>query len=182
MIVRNYFSHDIPGYGKVWDKLNAIGYCYNVAGENIGVNNFPDDVATQTLFNGYQTANRTRQALITKEIAELVGVADLEDQRVLVIVEQGFLHLRQHVELGSVGAEAHVLRDVQRRIEQGPVIRSGGGMERQCVRQHRGAPHEQQQRRNQEGQQPSPDALRAPAPIRHLLLPTDIRIPAPCGS
>ena len=36
MIDRNYFSHDIPGYGKVWDKLNAIGYCYNVAGENIG--------------------------------------------------------------------------------------------------------------------------------------------------
>ena len=26
MIVRDYFSHTIPGYGKVWDKLNAIGY------------------------------------------------------------------------------------------------------------------------------------------------------------
>ena len=43
MIDRNYFSHSIPGYGKVWDKLNAIGYCYNVAGENIGWNNYPDD-------------------------------------------------------------------------------------------------------------------------------------------
>ncbi len=36
MIQRDYFSHDIPGYGKVWDKLHAIGYCYKVAGENIG--------------------------------------------------------------------------------------------------------------------------------------------------
>ena len=43
MIDRNYFSHTIPGYGKVWDKLNAIGYCYKLAGENIGWNNYPDD-------------------------------------------------------------------------------------------------------------------------------------------
>ena len=28
MITRDYFSHSIPGYGKVWDKLDAIGYCY----------------------------------------------------------------------------------------------------------------------------------------------------------
>jgi len=53
MITRDYFSHTIPGYGKVWDKLKAIGYCYKVAGENIGWNNYPDDVATaaiQTMF------------------------------------------------------------------------------------------------------------------------------------
>ena len=49
MIDRNYFSHSIPGYGKVWDKLNAIGYCYNVAGENIGWNNYPDDIATAAI-------------------------------------------------------------------------------------------------------------------------------------
>ena len=28
MIERDYFSHTIPGYGKVWDKLEAVGYCY----------------------------------------------------------------------------------------------------------------------------------------------------------
>jgi uncharacterized protein YkwD len=49
MIDRNYFSHDIPGYGKVFDKLNAIGYCYKVAGENIGENNYPDDIATAAI-------------------------------------------------------------------------------------------------------------------------------------
>ena len=46
MITRDYFSHTIPGYGKVWDKLHAIGYCYVVAGENIGWNTYPDDIAT----------------------------------------------------------------------------------------------------------------------------------------
>ena len=49
MIDRDYFSHTIPGYGKVWDKLDAIGYCYKVAGENIGWNNYPDDVATAAI-------------------------------------------------------------------------------------------------------------------------------------
>jgi uncharacterized protein YkwD len=49
MIDRNYFSHDIPGYGKVFDKLHAIGYCYKVAGENIGWNTYPDDTATAAI-------------------------------------------------------------------------------------------------------------------------------------
>ena len=55
MITRDYFSHTIPGYGKVWDKLHAIGYCYDVAGENIGWNTYPDDSATaaiQDMFMG----------------------------------------------------------------------------------------------------------------------------------
>src|SRR5690349_9354259 len=43
MIERDYFSHDIPGYGSVFKKLDSIGYCYHVAGENIGGNTYPDD-------------------------------------------------------------------------------------------------------------------------------------------
>ena len=49
MLTRDYFSHTIPGYGKVWDKLHAIGYCYKVGGENIGWNNYPDDTATAAI-------------------------------------------------------------------------------------------------------------------------------------
>ena len=55
MIVRDYFSHDIPGFGKVFKKLDQKGYCYKVAGENIGWNDYPDDVATaqiHTMFMG----------------------------------------------------------------------------------------------------------------------------------
>ena len=46
MIDRDYFSHSIPGYGKVWDKLAAVDFRYYLGGENIGWNNFPDDLAT----------------------------------------------------------------------------------------------------------------------------------------
>jgi hypothetical protein len=54
MIVRNYFSHQIPPDGHtVFDVMSNAGYCYNLAGENIGWNNYPDDQATdeiQTMF------------------------------------------------------------------------------------------------------------------------------------
>ena len=54
MIVRNYFAHQIPPDGHtVFDVMSNAGYCYNLAGENIGWNNYPDDSATdeiQTMF------------------------------------------------------------------------------------------------------------------------------------
>jgi uncharacterized protein YkwD len=54
MIVRDYFSHQIPPDGHtVFDVMSSAGYCYNLAGENIGWNNYPDDQATteiQTMF------------------------------------------------------------------------------------------------------------------------------------
>jgi uncharacterized protein YkwD len=54
MIDRNYFSHSIPPDGKkVFDYLTASGYCFKVAGENIGTNNFPDDIATETIQQGF---------------------------------------------------------------------------------------------------------------------------------
>jgi uncharacterized protein YkwD len=66
MIDRNYFSHDIPGYGKVWDKLNAIGYCYNVAGENIGWNNYPDDIATAAIQQAFMDSAGHRANIMGK--------------------------------------------------------------------------------------------------------------------
>ena len=54
MIVRNYFAHQIPPDGHtVFDVMSNVGYCFNLAGENIGWNNYPDDQATaaiQTMF------------------------------------------------------------------------------------------------------------------------------------
>ncbi len=46
MIDRNYFSHSIPGGGDVFAELDRRGYCYVLAGENIGWNTYPDDEAT----------------------------------------------------------------------------------------------------------------------------------------
>ncbi len=54
MVERDYFSHSIPPNGtKVFDELKRIGYCYVAAGENIGTNTFPDDVATQAIQDGF---------------------------------------------------------------------------------------------------------------------------------
>lgn len=47
MIVRNYFSHQIPPDGHtVFDVMSDSGYCFKLAGENIGWNTYPDDQAT----------------------------------------------------------------------------------------------------------------------------------------
>jgi uncharacterized protein YkwD len=47
MIARDYFSHDIPGTGSVFDVLQEKGYCFNLAGENIGWITAADDAAAQ---------------------------------------------------------------------------------------------------------------------------------------
>ena len=48
MIVRDYFSHNIPPSGKmVFHDPRHEGLLLPVAGENIGWNNYPDDVATE---------------------------------------------------------------------------------------------------------------------------------------
>ncbi len=73
MIVRDYFSHTIPGYGKVWDKLHAIGYCYKVGGENIGWNNYPDDIATAAIHKMFMNSAGHRANILGKAW-DVIGV------------------------------------------------------------------------------------------------------------
>ena len=73
MIQRDYFSHSIPGYGKVWDKLHAIGYCYKVGGENIGWNNYPDDIATAAIHKMFMDSAGHR-ANIMGSAWDVIGV------------------------------------------------------------------------------------------------------------
>ncbi|HYK96713.1 MAG TPA: CAP domain-containing protein [Candidatus Dormibacteraeota bacterium] len=63
---RNYFSHTIPSPpgGTVFDELKRRGICYTLAGENIGENNYPDDVATQTMFNGWMSSSGHRALIL----------------------------------------------------------------------------------------------------------------------
>ena len=55
MAVRNYFDHAIPSPpgGKVFNEMDRRGYCYKVAGENIGWNNASDSTATQKIMNAF---------------------------------------------------------------------------------------------------------------------------------
>jgi uncharacterized protein YkwD len=73
MIDRNYFSHDIPGFGKVFDKLDATGYCYKVAGENIGWNDYPDGEATAAIHQMFMDSPSHR-ANILGDAWDVIGI------------------------------------------------------------------------------------------------------------
>ena len=49
MVERSYFSHDIPDVGSVFRRLDAGGYCYELAGENIGWDTDADAAAAGTI-------------------------------------------------------------------------------------------------------------------------------------
>jgi uncharacterized protein YkwD len=67
MIVRNYFSHTILGTSyNVFHILDTKGYCYKIAGENIGWNNYPDDVATATVQRQFMESSGHRANILGK--------------------------------------------------------------------------------------------------------------------
>jgi len=64
---KNYFEHDGPDPGTAADAfedLDAIGYCYTAAGENIAWNDWPDDRTTQTAFNGWVNSPPHRSIML----------------------------------------------------------------------------------------------------------------------
>jgi uncharacterized protein YkwD len=67
MIVRDYFSHTILGTNyQVFHILDTKGYCYKLAGENIGWNNYPDDVATSTVQRQFMDSPGHRANILGK--------------------------------------------------------------------------------------------------------------------
>jgi uncharacterized protein YkwD len=73
MIDRDYFSHSIPGYGSVFKKLDSKGYCYRVAGENIGWNTYPDDEATAAIHRMFMDSAGHRENILGKAW-EVIGI------------------------------------------------------------------------------------------------------------
>jgi uncharacterized protein YkwD len=74
MITRNYFSHNIPPSGyNVFHVLDQKHYCYVIAGENIGWNNYPDDVATGVVHNSFMQSPGHRANILGKRW-DVIGV------------------------------------------------------------------------------------------------------------
>ena len=73
MIQRDYFSHDIPGYGNVFKKLDSNGYCYRVAGENIGWNTYPDGEATAAIHRMFMDSSGHRKNILGRSW-EAIGI------------------------------------------------------------------------------------------------------------
>jgi uncharacterized protein YkwD len=67
MIVRNYFSHTILGTSyNVFHVLDQKGYCYRIAGENIGWNNYPDSSATSAIQSQFMNSPDHRANILNK--------------------------------------------------------------------------------------------------------------------
>ena len=65
MAERGYFSHAIPPAGtKVFDELSARGYCYKVAGENIGWLAGPDGGAEARIQQMFLDSKKHRDVLM----------------------------------------------------------------------------------------------------------------------
>lgn len=74
MIERNYFSHSIPPNGtSVFDEMSRRGYCFKVAGENIGWNTYPDDGATAAIHQMFMNSSGHRANILGKDW-EVIGV------------------------------------------------------------------------------------------------------------
>ena len=74
MAERGYFSHAIPPAGtKVFDELSARGYCYEVAGENIGWLSGPDAGAEERIQQMFLDS-KTHRDILMGEAWDVVGV------------------------------------------------------------------------------------------------------------
>ena len=74
MITRDYFSHSIPPSGKsVFAVMSERGYCFSLAGENIGWNTYPDDVATAQIQQMFMNSPSHRENIMGRAW-EVIGV------------------------------------------------------------------------------------------------------------
>ena len=74
MITRNYFSHNIPPGGyNIFHVLDQKHYCYRIAGENIGWNNYPDNIATAVIQQSFMNSPGHRSNILGRSW-DVVGI------------------------------------------------------------------------------------------------------------
>ena len=84
---RNYFSHQIPPDNKmVFSYMSADGYCYKVAGENIGLSTYGDDVATNRIETAFMGSATHRANILGAWVRMGVGAYKAADGRKLYAV------------------------------------------------------------------------------------------------
>ena len=73
MAARNYFSHTSPTGETAFTVLDQIGYAYQLAGENIARNNYPDSESVQVSMTGFMNSP-THRANILEPAFRRVGI------------------------------------------------------------------------------------------------------------
>jgi uncharacterized protein YkwD len=83
----NYFNHAIPPSGnKVFYYMQKDGYCFNVAGENIGLSTWGEDVATSRIEVAFMGSPTHRANILGTWVRMGVGAYQAADGRKLYAV------------------------------------------------------------------------------------------------
>jgi uncharacterized protein YkwD len=83
----NYFSHEIPPDNKmVFSYMQSDGYCFKVAGENIGLSTWGDDVATNRIEIAFMGSTSHRANILGSWARMGVGSYKAADGRKLYTV------------------------------------------------------------------------------------------------
>jgi len=78
MVQREFFSHSIPPSGRsVFDTLSDRGYCFDLAGENIGWNTYDDEVATEVVHRMFLDSPGHRQNILARDW-DVIGVGSFK--------------------------------------------------------------------------------------------------------
>jgi hypothetical protein len=84
---RDYFAHQIPPSGDlVFTFMSADGYCYQKAGENLGLSNFDDTIATTNIEAGFMGSPAHRANIMGDWSRIGVGAYESADGRKLYAV------------------------------------------------------------------------------------------------
>jgi uncharacterized protein YkwD len=80
MAAKNYFSHVSPTGESAFTILNATGYAYKLAGENIARNNYADGESVQVSMTGFMNSPSHRENILEPAYRRVgVGVAFTPD-------------------------------------------------------------------------------------------------------
>jgi uncharacterized protein YkwD len=84
---QNYFSHQIPPDNQmVFSYMQQDGYCFKVAGENIGLSTYGDDIATTRLETAFMGSTSHRDNILGTWARMGVGAYKAADGRKLYAV------------------------------------------------------------------------------------------------
>jgi len=73
MATRNYFSHNSPTGQSAFTLMSSYGYRFDLAGENIARNNYPDNQATQVAMTGFMNSAEHRENILDRSF-NYVGI------------------------------------------------------------------------------------------------------------
>ena len=85
---KGYFSHSIPPDGhSVFVELRNMGYCYSVAGENIGWNTYPDGPDTQAMFDSFMASSVHKNNILGTSWTKIgIGAYQAADKKIWTVL------------------------------------------------------------------------------------------------